>query len=187
MPTVADATATMQVRINGGSYSSIVSGASSAPLALNVGANLIEVRVTAQDGATVKTYTLTVTRAPSSNANLSALALSAGSSRRHLTRLRRVTPRMWPTPSQHGTVTPTVADTTATVRGTGQRRQLNSSIVSGAASKAVRLVAQRSGRIPSMTRAESPRKTGGGTGVQYRVRQVPQCSQTYHFRHARRA
>ena len=45
---------------------------------LNVGSNTITVLVTAQDGTTTNTYTLVITRAPSSNANLSALALSAG-------------------------------------------------------------------------------------------------------------
>ncbi|GHV95976.1 hypothetical protein AGMMS50293_22960 [Spirochaetia bacterium] len=49
------------------------------PNALSVGANTIPVTVTAEDGTTVKTYTITVTReAKSDNANLSTLALSAG-------------------------------------------------------------------------------------------------------------
>jgi uncharacterized repeat protein (TIGR02543 family) len=43
-----------------------------------VGANIIRTVVTAQDGTTPKTYTVTVTRAGSSNADLSALALSSG-------------------------------------------------------------------------------------------------------------
>ena len=46
---------------------------------LSVGANVIKVKVTAEDGATVKTYTVTVTRtAASTDAALSALALSRG-------------------------------------------------------------------------------------------------------------
>jgi hypothetical protein len=63
-PTVEDSTASF-----------VVSGGSN----LAVAANSIDVQVTAQDGLTVKTYTVSVTRAPSSNANLSALVLSTGS------------------------------------------------------------------------------------------------------------
>jgi hypothetical protein len=64
-PTKVEANATIQVRINGGTYSSVTSGTASGSLALNVGSNSIEIRVTAQDGTTQKTYTLTVTRASS--------------------------------------------------------------------------------------------------------------------------
>jgi Cadherin-like beta sandwich domain/Fibronectin type III domain len=56
-PTLADATAT--VRING---AVVASGSASAPVSLNVGANTIAAVVTAQNGTTTKTYTLTVTR-----------------------------------------------------------------------------------------------------------------------------
>ena len=46
---------------------------------LSEGANVIKVKVTAEDGATTETYTVTVTRAaPSTDATLSALALSRG-------------------------------------------------------------------------------------------------------------
>ncbi len=49
-------------------------------LNLNVGSNIISVEVTAQDGTTVKTYTINITRAePSHNAYLSSLSLSEGS------------------------------------------------------------------------------------------------------------
>jgi hypothetical protein len=66
------------VRINGGTYSSVNSGTASGSLALNVGLNSIEIRVTAQDGTTQKTYTVAVTRAAASlsnNANLSSSIL----------------------------------------------------------------------------------------------------------------
>ena len=46
--------------------------------ALSVGANVIRTVVTAGDGTTTKTYTVTVTRALSTDATLSALALSSG-------------------------------------------------------------------------------------------------------------
>ncbi len=61
--TATRANATLQVRVNGGSYTALTSGVASGPLALNSGINIIEVRVTSQDGFTIKTYTLTVTRA----------------------------------------------------------------------------------------------------------------------------
>ncbi|WP_169447644.1 cadherin-like beta sandwich domain-containing protein, partial [Paenibacillus daejeonensis] len=72
-PTVDAGTST--VTVNGGT---VTTGSASDPIALNVGANTITVEVTAQDNST-KTYTIEVTRAASSNANLSDLTLSAGS------------------------------------------------------------------------------------------------------------
>jgi len=62
-PTVADALATIEARVNGGSYASVTSGSPSGALALNVGANTVDVKVTAEDATTIKTYTVTVTRA----------------------------------------------------------------------------------------------------------------------------
>ena len=56
-PTRSDTNATAQVRVNGGAY-----GATTSSLALNVGANTVDVRVTAQDGITTKTYTVVITR-----------------------------------------------------------------------------------------------------------------------------
>ncbi|HEY1060106.1 MAG TPA: cadherin-like beta sandwich domain-containing protein [Daejeonella sp.] len=61
-PTLSEANATIQVQVNGGGYSSVTSASASAALALNVGSNTIDVKVTAQDGTTIKTYTITVTR-----------------------------------------------------------------------------------------------------------------------------
>ena len=51
-------------------------GASGDQVALAVGETTISVQVTAQDGDTTQTYTLTVTRAGSADASLSALSLS---------------------------------------------------------------------------------------------------------------
>jgi spore germination protein GerM len=62
-PTRVQANATIAVRVNGGSYTSVTSGGPSSSLALNVGSNMVDVLVTAQDGLTQKTYTATVTRA----------------------------------------------------------------------------------------------------------------------------
>ena len=65
-PTAADPTAT--IKVNG---TTVASGNASGAIALVVGANTITTVVTAQDGTTTKTYTVTVTRAASSNADLS--------------------------------------------------------------------------------------------------------------------
>ncbi len=64
-PTVNEAHATIQVRVNSGSYSAVTSGSPSGSLSLNVGDNPIDVLVTAQDGSTTITYTTTATRASS--------------------------------------------------------------------------------------------------------------------------
>ena len=73
-PTVADATSI--VTVNG---TTVVSGSASQTINLSVGNNTITVVVTAQDGTTTKTYTITVNRAGSSNADLSNLTVSQGS------------------------------------------------------------------------------------------------------------
>jgi len=70
-PTTADPTAT--VKVNG---ATVTSGSPSAAIALSVGANVITTIVTAQDGTTTKSYTITITRAPSNNALLNALAIT---------------------------------------------------------------------------------------------------------------
>ena len=68
-PTTNDANATATV--NGAS--------ATTPVTLAVGSNTVTVQVTAQDGVTTQSYTVAVTRAASSDATLSALALSQGS------------------------------------------------------------------------------------------------------------
>jgi gliding motility-associated-like protein len=72
-PSTADVNAT--VTVNG---VAVTSGSTSQNLPLVVGANTITVVVTAQDGTTKKTYTTTVTEAPSTNANLANIVLSNG-------------------------------------------------------------------------------------------------------------
>lgn len=54
--------ATIQVRINGGTFANVPSGSPSGALPLNVGANSIDVRVTSGNGSTNKTYYVTVMR-----------------------------------------------------------------------------------------------------------------------------
>jgi hypothetical protein len=56
----------------------VASGAASAPIALRVGTTTVTAVVTAQDGTTSKTYTVSVTRAPSHDAGLASLILSSG-------------------------------------------------------------------------------------------------------------
>jgi len=72
-PTTADPLQT--VTVNG---TAVASGSASSSIPLNVGPNPIPVVVTAPDGMTTKTYTITVTRAPSSNDDLSNLKINAG-------------------------------------------------------------------------------------------------------------
>ena len=64
------------VQVNGGGYVLVTSGTPSLPLALIVGENAIEVRVTAENSE-IRIYTLRVTR-QSNNANLNGLSLSSG-------------------------------------------------------------------------------------------------------------
>ena len=77
-PTLSDSNATMQVRINGGIATALSSGATSSALQLQVGNNSIQILVTAQDGTSVQTYTLTVARGGPASAQLSALSVSPG-------------------------------------------------------------------------------------------------------------
>jgi hypothetical protein len=59
-PSKADPNATIQVQINAGGYSTVASGTASSSLPLNIGNNMIEVKVTAQDGTTSKIYSIIV-------------------------------------------------------------------------------------------------------------------------------
>jgi hypothetical protein len=56
-PTVSDSIATVKVN-----NVTVTSGSASSPISLNVGSNIITVVVTARDGTTTKSYTITVTR-----------------------------------------------------------------------------------------------------------------------------
>ncbi len=60
-PTATDSHAVIQVNINGGSYATVASGSTSGALALVSGAGTVNVKVTAQDGVTTLTYTITIT------------------------------------------------------------------------------------------------------------------------------
>jgi tRNA threonylcarbamoyladenosine modification (KEOPS) complex Pcc1 subunit len=73
--TQSDSMATTKVR-----GISVLLGAASSAIPLSIGANTITIEVTAQDGVTIKTYTVTVTRAATSSSisTLSGLTLSHG-------------------------------------------------------------------------------------------------------------
>jgi len=75
VPTASHSSATIKV-----DNVSVSSGVASASVALSVGSNTIDVDVLAEDGITTATYTVTVTRAPSNNANLSAVSLTPSAS-----------------------------------------------------------------------------------------------------------
>ena len=75
---VSRTTVTPTVNDSGASYVIKLGGVTDADgtISLAVGSNSITVEVTAEDGQTTKTYTVTVTRAPSTDATLSGLSLS---------------------------------------------------------------------------------------------------------------
>ncbi|MDB4922822.1 MBG domain-containing protein, partial [Mucilaginibacter sp.] len=119
-PTAADANASIEVQVNGGGYAPVSSGTVSDPLVLNAGDNPIDIQVTAQDGTTIKKYTITVNRAPSTDALLTNLKFSP--------RIRRTTV---PGPDfristatvdntiNNITLTPIARDSTATIKVNG--------------------------------------------------------------------
>ena len=114
-PTVSDTNATVAV-----SGTTVLSGNASDAITLTLGANVIPVRVTAQDGTTTKPYTVTVTRAAASiNADLSNLTLSSGT----LSPTFAAGTTDYTATVGYGvnslTVTPIVSDTTATVKVKG--------------------------------------------------------------------
>ncbi|MFC3803718.1 cadherin-like beta sandwich domain-containing protein [Cohnella sp. GCM10012308] len=130
-PTASDSNAT--VKVNG---TPVTNGTASGGINLNVGSNApIEIEVTAQDGTTTQTYTITVTRAPSlsTNASLSGLSLSRGSLSPAFAEGTTSYTASVANDVDSITVTPTVSDSTATVKVDG------TSVTSGSASGAIPL------------------------------------------------
>ncbi len=76
-PTALHQSSLIEVNINGGTWQSVVSGATSSNMSLNIGDNPLNIKVTAEDSS-VNTYIITVHR-KSLDAGLSSLAPSAGS------------------------------------------------------------------------------------------------------------
>ena len=110
------------VTVNG---NPVTSGSPSGPVALAVGPNTITVVVTPEFGpfsinsGTPKTYTVVVTRAPSSNADLSNLVLSAGAIVPAFDSNTLSYTLSVPYTTTSTTVTPTAADPTATITVNG--------------------------------------------------------------------
>ncbi len=115
-PTASDQNATIRLRISGGAFNPTSSGGPSDRLALKVGSNRIEAEVTAQDRITVRTYALTVTRAPSANANLASLELSAGALSPGFAAAATSYSASVPSSVASVTLTPTALDQNATIR-----------------------------------------------------------------------
>ncbi len=132
--------ATMAVRSNLGAYAPLTAGTASPPLPLNVGANAIDIRVTAKDGTTTSSTSLVVTREPASTANayLAGLSTSAGALSPTFSRgmsLYRVTTTDEVTSA---TVTATAAQTGATLKLRANGGS-SAALTSGAASGAIAL------------------------------------------------
>ena len=154
-PTVADTgKATVGVRKGmAGSFTPVTSGQASSAIALDVGANTLVVRVTAQDTTTTQDYTVTVTRrmaqqTRSSNADLSALtAGSATSSGGQYTDFSIGTFAATTTSytasvanaRTHVKLTPTVADTGKATVAVRKGQGSFSTVTSGQASGAIAL------------------------------------------------
>ncbi|MBN2532363.1 MAG: cadherin-like beta sandwich domain-containing protein [Spirochaetales bacterium] len=77
-PEKEHAGAIIEIRINGGTWQSVLSGNPYGSLALDIGSNTIEVRVTAEDGITTRIYTISVYRNNENTLDLSGLAVSRG-------------------------------------------------------------------------------------------------------------
>jgi gliding motility-associated-like protein len=113
--TITEANAT--ITVNG---DPVISGQSSGLINLSVGANVITVEGTAQDGVTKQTYTITVTRgAPSTVATLANLVLSNGTISPVFASGTTTYTTSVPNSVSAMTLTPTVTDATATVTVNG--------------------------------------------------------------------
>jgi gliding motility-associated-like protein len=113
--TITEANAT--ITVNG---DPVISGQSSGLINLGVGTNVITVEGTAQDGVTLQTYTITVTRgAPSTVATLANLALSNGTISPVFASGTTTYTTSVPNSVRALTLTPTVTDATATVTVNG--------------------------------------------------------------------
>ena len=146
-PTVTDADATVKVG-KGSTLMTVASGSASGAIALSVGSNAIKAEVTAKDGTTTQTYTVTVTRqeAISTSVTLSGLTAStATSSGGPFTPLSIGTFASGTTSytasvdnsTTHVRLTPTASDANATVK-VGKGSSLTT-VSSGSASAAIAL------------------------------------------------
>ena len=119
------------IKVNG---TVVASGSASGAISLNVGSNTITILVTAPDGVTQKTYTITVTRAASSDATLSNLTISVGAlSPTFASGTTSYTDRV-------GNITNSVTVTPTASQGSSSTIKVNGTVVaSGSASGAISL------------------------------------------------
>lgn len=113
-PSAADGDAT--ISING---ATVAKGASSAAIPLSFGANNISVVVTAQDGKTSKTYLVVVDRELSKNADLSGLGLSTATLSPAFAASTTLYTAEVPNAINQISLTPTLADSGASVSVNG--------------------------------------------------------------------
>ena len=147
-PTAANADATVRVGV-GSSLTAVASGSASEAIALSVGDNAIVAEVTAEDGTTTQTYTVTVTRQEAKSidgATLSALRVSTSTSAAgwysslSIGTFASTTTSYTATvenSSSHARLIPTAIDADATIRvGIGPNLK---AVASGRASEAIAL------------------------------------------------
>ena len=127
-PTATDTLAI--IKVNG---IKVKSGAAAAPIGLAFGSNTITTVVTAQDSTTSKTYTVTVTRVGSSNANLTAITPSITPLSPAFSSATTNYTLNAPNSAATMTVRPVAADPNATIRVNGLP------VISGTVSQAVAL------------------------------------------------
>lgn len=128
-PTTADSKST--VTVNG---TAVESGQESAEISLTTGSNMITIIVTAEDSTVTKTYTVQVSKASTStNADLSNVVLSSGPFHEAFHPAKTNYTQRVGNSTASLTVTPTVADSNATVTVNG------SLVKSGQASAAISL------------------------------------------------
>ncbi|TKT69061.1 cadherin-like beta sandwich domain-containing protein, partial [Aquamicrobium sp. LC103] len=125
----------------------VASGSASQQIALAVGTTAIPVVVTAEDNATTRTYTVTVTRTASTNARLAGLAPSTGTLNPVFSADTLDYDVAVANAVEHLALTPTADGAGATITVDGQ------SVASGRASQAVAL-AVGSTAIPVVVTAE---------------------------------
>ncbi|WP_295794209.1 cadherin-like beta sandwich domain-containing protein [Mucilaginibacter sp.] len=123
IPTAQDPTAT--IKVNG---VTVASGAASAAIPLAVGTNVVNTVVTAQDGITKNTYSITVTRLSLTNANLSNFSISTGTLTPAFAAGTTNYTTSVPNTTTQITVTPTASDPSATITVNGV------AVISGSAS-----------------------------------------------------
>ena len=141
-PYASDANAT--IKVNG---IPVASNAMSGAISVAVGSNPVTIVVTAEDGVATKTYTVDISRAPSANADLAAIYLSRGSLSPSFNASTGSYTASVPNGTSTITVTPTVADPTATVKVNG------TTVTSGSASTAIPLTVG-SNTITAVTTAQ---------------------------------